>query len=134
MADRTFTVDIVTPERVLLRDEAVSLTAPGVEGSFGILANHAPMLAELGIGELRYRRADGREQFLAVGGGFLQVFNNEVSVLAEAAERAEEIDVDRARLARERARTALSAAEGGYDTNQAAYERAANRLFVAERR
>ena len=129
MADRSFTVDIVTPERVLVHDTATYLQAPGVQGSFGILPNHAPLLSELSVGELRYRRENGQEVRLAIGGGFLQIFNNEVSVLADTAERAEEIDVERARRALTRAQGELSQALTGFDaqehaTREAGVERA----------
>lgn len=136
MADRSFTVDIVTPDRVVLSDTASALVAPGVLGSFGVLVNHAPMLAELAIGELRYRRESGQEIFLAVGGGFLQVFNNEITVLADTAERAEEIDVERARVALEAARVQQREATGAFDDDrqqlaELAAERAQNRIRVS---
>jgi F-type H+-transporting ATPase subunit epsilon len=136
MADRTFTVDVVTPERVVISDEATSLVAPGGIGSFGVLPNHAPMLSELGVGELRYRREGGLEVRLAVGGGFIQIFNNEVTVLADAAERAEEIDVERARRARDLARDELRASADALgsermDQTQQALDRALNRIRVA---
>jgi F-type H+-transporting ATPase subunit epsilon len=136
MADRSFTVDIVAPDRVVLSDEAVSLRAPGIEGSFGILPNHAPMLAELTPGELDYRRANGQEVRLAVASGFLQVFNNQVTVLADAAERVEEIDVERARRALEAAKAEVRAAQATYDADRIAaaenaVERASNRIRTA---
>jgi F-type H+-transporting ATPase subunit epsilon len=136
MADRSLTVDIVTPERVVLSEEAVSVRAPGVEGSFGILANHAPMLAELIPGELDFRRQNGQEVRLAVGSGFLQVVNNQVTVLADSAERLEEIDVDRARRALESARAELRAAQSTFDPDQLAQAenavaRAQTRIRVA---
>jgi F-type H+-transporting ATPase subunit epsilon len=129
----TFHVDIVTPEKVILREEAVSLRAPGVEGSFGLLVNHSPLLAELTAGELRLRKPGGEEIDLAVGGGFLQVFDNKVTVLADTAERLDEIDVERARRAKEVAREALKAAQATYnqiaiDQAQAALDRADNRI------
>jgi F-type H+-transporting ATPase subunit epsilon len=132
----TFTLDIVTPDRVVLSDEAVALVAPGVIGSFGVLANHAPLLSELAIGVLRYRRETGEETRLAVAGGFIQVFNNQVTVLAEAAERAGEIDAARARRARDLARERYRDALTRYDEPQimlaeASLERALNRLRVA---
>jgi F-type H+-transporting ATPase subunit epsilon len=135
MADRTFNVDIVTPERVVVHDEATSLVAPGVQGSFGILPNHAPLLSELAVGELRYRRNSGQEQRLAIGGGFLQVFNNQVTVLADTAERAEEIDTERARRALERYRAetqeVTSLADERRVLAEGGLERARNRLRVA---
>jgi F-type H+-transporting ATPase subunit epsilon len=122
---------------MVLSDQAVSLVATGVEGSFGILVNHAPMLAELAPGELHYRREASNETVrLAVGGGFLQVTDNKVSVLADTAERASEIDVDRARRSREAARTRLSQVQGFDDEARAQVEtelaRATARLRVAE--
>jgi F-type H+-transporting ATPase subunit epsilon len=137
MAARSFSVDIVTPDRMVLSDQAVSLVATGVEGSFGILVNHAPMLAELAPGELHYRREASNETVrLAVGGGFLQVTDNKVSVLADTAERAGEIDVDRARRAREAARARLSQVQGFDDEARALVEtelaRATARIRVAE--
>jgi F-type H+-transporting ATPase subunit epsilon len=136
MADRMFTVDVVTPERVVLSDTATSLVAPGVLGSFGILYNHSPMLSELEPGELRYRRDSAEEVRLAIGGGFLQVFNNQVTVLADSAERAGEIDVERARRAREQARETLREAQTRYDDvemalAETAIGRAENRIRVA---
>jgi len=136
MADRSFTLDIVTPERVILSDEAVSLRAQGVEGSFGILPNHAPILAELAPGELDFRRAGGQEVRLAVSSGFLQMFNNQVTVLADAVERVEDIDVDRARRALEAARAEVRLAQTTYDEDRIsaaenAVERAANRIRAA---
>jgi F-type H+-transporting ATPase subunit epsilon len=132
MAERSFTVDIVTPDRVVLSDTAVSLVAPGVEGSFGILPNHAPMLSELEVGELRYRRENGEEVRLAVSGGFLQMFNNQITVLADTAERDDEIDPERARRALEKARAELSeAAEMNRELAQKEIARAQNRLRIA---
>ena len=129
----TFHVDIVTPEKVILREEAVSLRAPGVEGSFGLLVNHSPLLAELTAGELRLRKSTGEEIDLAVGGGFLQVYDNKVTVLADTAENLDEIDVERARRAREVARDALKAAQTTFNETavaqaQAALDRADNRI------
>src|SRR5947209_15734598 len=101
---RTFRLQIVTPERVLMDGPVTSVTAPGIEGQFGVLAGHAPFVTELASGELRYRDSAGVEQLLAVHGGFFQVANDRATVLADAAERPEEIDVERARRAQERAR------------------------------
>lgn len=139
MADRTFQLDIAAPDRVILSDTAVSVQAPGVCGAFGVLANHAPLLSELSVGELRYRRENGQEIRLALNGGFLQVFNNQVTVLADSAERADEIDVERARRAREAARQALRDNPAGFTDDetlarQAALERATNRLRVVGER
>ncbi len=104
---RSLNIDIVTPERVLLSEEVTSVVAPGVLGSFGVLPNHAPMLAELATGELRFRRDTGLEGRIAVKGGFLQVFQNQVTVLADAAEPAEEIDTEAVRRQLEELRERL---------------------------
>ncbi|MBI3909927.1 MAG: F0F1 ATP synthase subunit epsilon [Armatimonadetes bacterium] len=132
----TFTVDIVAPDRVVLHEEATSLVAPGALGSLGVLPNHAPLLAELGIGEVRLRNIDGEEHRVAIQGGFLQVGGNQVTILADAAERAEDIDVARARLACAEAEEAYRRASATFDEAQrdeaeAALRRARNRLRVA---
>jgi len=135
MAERILNLEIVTPDRVVLKERAVSVIAPGVIGSFGVLPSHAPLLSELAVGELRYRTEGGKEDRLAVGGGFFQVFNNEVTVLADTAERPEEIDVERARAALQRARETLAdltlPAKAREDA-QAALDRAQNRLRLAQ--
>jgi F-type H+-transporting ATPase subunit epsilon len=131
-----FSIDVVTPDRVVLREEATSLIAPGVLGGFGVLSRHAPMMSELAVGELRYRNTDGAEFTLAVGAGFIQIANNRVTVLADSAERAEEIDLDRARRALDRARDELREAQAMVDAQiraerEAAFQRAQNRIKVA---
>lgn len=136
MAERVLTLEIVTPERIVLRDRAVHVRAQGSTGSFGILPFHSPLLAELTPGELRYRREDNREVRYAVGAGFLQVFENEVRVLADSAERPEEIDLDRARRALDQARSDLQLALAGMDPRERteaelAVARAQNRINVA---
>jgi F-type H+-transporting ATPase subunit epsilon len=136
MAERSFRIDVVTPDRVLLSDEAVSLVAPGVEGYLGILPNHAPLVTELATGELRYKNGEGDEVRLAVSGGFLQVADNRVTVLADAAERAEEISVERARAALDRALALRQTAEPPLDRSrtlelEATVQRARNRLKIA---
>ena len=136
MADRTFTIRVVTPERTVLTDEATSLVAPGIEGSFGVLPNHAPLLSELVPGEMRFRRNSSEEVRIALGGGFLQVFENQVTILADTAERPEEINPDRARASLDEAREQLRRAQAQYDeaavhSAQVAIERAQNRLRIA---
>ncbi len=136
MAEKTFTLEIVTPDRVVLSDdEVVSIVVPGVEGYLGILANHAPLMTELGIGEMIVRRENGEETILAAAKGFMEVSNNKVTVLAASAEKADEIDIERARDAERRARERLERAEEGVDFTRAevALKRAINRIRVAER-
>lgn len=128
-------LDIVTAERVVLSEEGLdAVIAPGTEGQLGILPSHAPLMTTLGLGELRTRRG-AEETAFAISGGFLEVRDDVVTVLADVAERAEEIDVERARAARERAAAALATRESEVDIAiaQAALRRALIRLRVAER-
>ncbi len=120
----------------MLRDDmVVSVIVPGSEGHVGVLANHAPMMAELVVGKLDFRRSDGKAGKMAISGGFLEVYENSVSVLAEAAELAEDINVERAEESKKRARERLSAAGADIDEAraEAALQRAINRLKVAGR-
>jgi F-type H+-transporting ATPase subunit epsilon len=138
MADE-LTVDIVTPDGRAFQGTANGVRAPGVEGSFEVRADHAPMISAFGIGPLivkaqsthEYADRGGRIIF-ATSGGFLEIVENEVTVLAETVEPASEIDVDRAESAQERARRRLE--EGDLEereTHETALERARNRLRVA---
>ncbi len=137
MPQRPYDLQVVTPERVVLSESVVSLIAPGTEGKFGVLARHAPLVAELGIGELSLTRPDGTRDELAIANGFLEVSADGVTVLADAAERLDEIDVERAELAGQRAERRMSreAAEPDLDIERArvALLRAMNRLKTAER-
>jgi len=126
---------IVTPERQLLRESVVEVVLPGADGELGILPGHAPLITELGIGELRYRGTGGKDEVhLAIIRGFAEVLTDRVTVLAETAEFAEEIDVERARLALERARTRIAASDPEIDWARAsaALQRALIRLKVGE--
>lgn len=136
MAEKTFKLEVVTPDRVVLSDDQiVSVTAPGSEGYFGMLANHAPMMTQLKIGKLEYRRADDTSDAMAISGGFLEVFENAVTVLAESAEMAGDIDLDRAEQAKTRAEERLSRSteEVDFERAQIALKRAINRINVAHR-
>ena len=110
-----------------------SLVAPGVEGYFGILARHAPLMAALDVGQMKLTYEDGEEELMAIGGGFLEVSKDVVSVLGDTAELAAEIDVDRARRARDRAEERISEKGESVDMDRAqlALRRALNRLRVA---
>lgn len=137
----TFTVQVASPESVCFEREVVSLVAPAAEGYLGIMANHAPLVAELQPGELRVTDADGAEELLAISGGFLSVSGNTAVVLADSAEVASEIDPDRAKAAEERARERLArlfeeATEDKVDAERAraALLRAINRLSIAGKR
>lgn len=123
-------VEIVSPDKRVFAGEAQGVRAPGVAGSFEVLYNHAPMIAAFGVGPLRVTTAEGDEVFFATSGGFLEVLDNRVTVLAETAEPASDIDVDRARSAEERALERLRTAEEAEERREAekALERARNRL------
>jgi F-type H+-transporting ATPase subunit epsilon len=99
-------LELVTPERLLVSEEVDEIIAPGYEGEFGVLPGHTQYLAILSIGVLRYHMGDDVRR-VAVGGGFAEVSPDRVVVLADVGEKAEEIDVDRARQAHERAEAAL---------------------------
>ena len=99
---RTLTLEIVTPTRMVVRDEVEEVVAPGSEGYFGVLGGHLPFISTLKIGELAYRK-NGRWRYLAVSWGYVEVRPDTVIVLADVAERAEDIDVARAERARGRA-------------------------------
>jgi F-type H+-transporting ATPase subunit epsilon len=99
-------LDIVTIERLIYSGEVDMVIAPGIEGEMGILPHHAPLLTALKYGELRVRRGDD-EDIYAIGGGFIEVLPLQVTVMADTAERAEEIDLERAEHARQRAQELL---------------------------
>jgi F-type H+-transporting ATPase subunit epsilon len=105
MAD-TFQLEITTPDRSVLDEQVQEVVLPGVEGYFGVLAGHAPLLAQLAVGEVSYRVGTQRK-FLVVSGGYAEVLRDAVHVLARTAERADEIDLDRAVRAKERAEAEL---------------------------
>jgi F-type H+-transporting ATPase subunit epsilon len=125
----------VTAERVVYSEEVDIIMAPGSEGQLGILPNHSPLMTTLQPGELVMRKA-GEEYSLAISGGFIEVRPDRVIVLADAAERADEIDLSRAESAKQRARERLSHREAGVDISQAeaSLRRALVRIKVAEKR
>lgn len=128
-------LEVATPERELVSERVSEVELRGKNGYMGILPGHAPLLGELGIGHLTY--VSGRRRwYLAVHSGFLEILEDHVRVLADAAERAEDIDVERARTALRRAREEVLNPPAGMDTNAAlaALERAQTRVDVAERK
>lgn len=131
----TFQLEIVTPEKMVVRDAAEEMQIPGKKGYLGILPGHAPLITELAVGEITYR-AGGYTHHLAVAWGFAEVLPDKVTVLAETAERAEEIDVRRAQEAKQRAEEHLKSANPETDFNRAAIalQRAETRLDVAEKK
>jgi F-type H+-transporting ATPase subunit epsilon len=128
-------LELVTAERIVLQEDVDMVIAPAADGQVGILPHHAPFLTTLRPGDLRVRRG-GSEQELVVTGGFMEVLNGKVTILADAAERVEEIDLARAEEARRRAADALANRQAGVDTASAelAMRRAVVRLSVARRR
>jgi len=131
----TTKLDIVTAERVVFSDDVDEVVAPGVEGQLGILPHHAPLMTMLLPGELLVRKG-GEEFYLAISGGFLEVRPDRIIVLADAAERVEEIDVARAEEAKRRAEERLSEQVPGVDAAraEAALRRSLVRLKVVARR
>ena len=132
MPDGSIDLTIVSPERSLVHEQADELQIPGAAGYFGVLPGHAPLFSELKIGEVGYRQGD-RWFFVSVAWGFAEVQSNQVRILAETAERAHEIDLERATRAKERAEQRI--ATGGQDIDYgravAALERAMIRIQVA---
>jgi len=133
----TLHLEIVTIESKIFDDQVNMVIAPGLEGVLGVLPNHTPLLTALNYGELQIKRDGEEDQFLAIGGGFMEVQPNHVVVLSDAAERAEEIDLERAEAARKRAEERLAQAKAGeldFLRAEAALRRSMARIKVARRR
>ena len=128
-------LEIVTAERVVYSDDVDILVAPGMEGELGILPHHAPLLTMLQPGELRVVK-DGQEEYMAVSGGFLEILANTVTVLADTAERVDEIDEERAQVAVQRAQERVVSQQGDLDLERSlrSLQRAQARVMVARRR
>jgi F-type H+-transporting ATPase subunit epsilon len=131
MAD-SFQLEIVTPEKKVVDTSASEAQIPGKNGYLGILPGHAPLITELAVGEIKYR-ADGKENILAVAWGFAEVLPDKVTILAETAERPSEINVERAREAKQRAEQRLASGDTQVDVERAldSLHRAESRLEVA---
>ena len=131
----TIRLEIVTAERVVYSEDIDILVAPGIDGELGILPRHAPLLTVLKPGEIRVVK-DGEDSLMAVSGGFLEVLGNKVTILADTAEREDEIDVQRAEEALKRAeeRVAAAPAERDLARTLASMRRSQARLRVARRR
>jgi len=131
----TLRLEIITAERQVFADDINILVAPGIEGELGILPHHAPLMTMLQPGELLIKK-DGEETYMVVTGGFLEVRPDKVIVLADACERAEEIDVARAEEAKRRAEERLKTRPPDVEAAsiEAALRRSLTRLRVAERR
>ena len=128
-------LEIITAERVVYSDDVDVVEAPGTEGELGILPHHAPLMTALQPGELRVQQGS-EETYMAIGGGFLEVMDNKVTVLADSAERSDEIDEARVREAMRRAEERLTSRQADVDLERAvaALRRSQVRLRVAGRR
>ena len=129
-------LEIVTPEKLAYADDVDSVQLPGSEGELGVLPHHAPLLSMLGVGELRIRKA-GTEESFAIVGGFLQVLPDRVVVMAEMADMASEIDLERAQEARRRAEQTIDSGvtePADLAAARASLQAALIRIRVAERR
>jgi F-type H+-transporting ATPase subunit epsilon len=128
-------LEIVTAERLVYSEEVDVLVAPGIDGELAILPRHAPLLTVLKPGEIRVVKGD-EESYIAVSGGFMEVMANKVTLLADTAERAEEIDIERTEEALKRAQEGAAAATSGADLTRAlaSIQRSQARIKVAGRR
>jgi F-type H+-transporting ATPase subunit epsilon len=133
MYEKPFTLEIIAPDRVVFSGEVTSFSAPGIEGGFQVLVDHAPFLSSLGVGQIKVKNREGVDTLFAANGGFVEVRGNKVVVLVESAERADQIDVDRAKAAQSRAESRLQNQTKDIDVERAraAQYRALNRLRVA---
>ena len=132
MAD-TFQLEIVTPVKLMVKDAAEEAQIPGLDGYLGILPGHAPLITELAVGVITYK-ANGATHTLSVAWGFAEVLQDKVTILAETAERPQEIDIERAQKAKERAEQRLKSNDLKVDYTRAedALQRAETRLNVAK--
>jgi F-type H+-transporting ATPase subunit epsilon len=132
MTDKLIHLEIVTPEKIVFNDDVKSFTAPGTLGSFQILSNHAPLISSLQPGKVKLVTKEGNERLYATSGGVVEVHRNKISMLAETVEAKDNIDIERAKAAKERA---LKKIETGHadeiEIARIALLRALNRLRVA---
>ena len=131
-------IEVVTPDKAVVSEEAQIVVAPGEYGEFGVLIGHTSFLTTLKTGMLRYKDKGGSERVVFVSGGFAEVLPNKVTVLAESADRRRDIDVERARAAMKRAEQRIAEARTKEDIDsrraEAALQRAIARMKIAERR
>jgi len=127
-------LEIVTPDKAVVSQDAQIVMAPGILGEFGVLIGHTPFLTTLKVGMVRYTDTDGKEHRVFVSGGFAEALPDKVTILAESAERRRDIDLERARAALDRAKERMEAAQKDkveYARARAALERALHRLRAA---
>ncbi|MFQ6612164.1 MAG: F0F1 ATP synthase subunit epsilon [Fidelibacterota bacterium] len=129
---RTFQLEIVTPTKALQEDAVTYLRCPGADGYFGVMAGHRPAMFSLSVGEIKLRK-DKKELYFSIGGGFAEIDGDQVKLLVEAVERADEIDITRAEAALQRAKERIEKKLPGTDglRAKAAVTRSLNRLRVA---
>jgi F-type H+-transporting ATPase subunit epsilon len=129
-------LEVVTPEKKVVSEEAQIVMAPGSQGEFGVLVGHTPFLTTLKLGNIRYVDAKGNERYVFVSGGFAEALPNKVTVLAESAERRKDIDIERAKAALTRAQERLESKARDIDfiRAKAAMQRALFRMKLAETR
>ncbi len=128
-------LEIVTPSKAVVKDEAQIVMAPGSLGEFGVLSGHTPFMTSLKVGTVKYVDESGKERFVFVNGGFAEALPDRVTILAESAERKEDIDVARAKAALERAQKRLESKADpdiDFERAKAALERAIHRIKLAE--
>ncbi|MDI6795688.1 MAG: F0F1 ATP synthase subunit epsilon [Desulfatibacillaceae bacterium] len=137
----TIQLEVVTPEKLVVSEEATIVMAPGAEGEFGVLPGHTPFLTSLTLGTLRYRDTAGTERCVFINGGFAEALPDRVTVLAQSAERRCDIDINRAKAALERAKKRLEHPEDAFvepdmdfERAKAALARAQTRMSLAETR
>lgn len=127
MSGTSFDVEIVTPEKEIYRGQVTEMVLPASDGLMGILPNHAPIVAALDIGQVTVKRVDGGQDRMMISDGFFEMANNHARILADVGERAEDIDLERARRAEERARKRIAMRKGD-DTQDIDYIRAERAL------
>ncbi|MBI3004078.1 MAG: F0F1 ATP synthase subunit epsilon [Ignavibacteriales bacterium] len=134
MAEKLFQLEIVTPKKTVFSEKVESFSAPGMVGGFQVLKSHAPLLSSVKVGEVKILDSNGKEWRYATSGGFVEVRDNKVVMLAETAERADEIDAKRAGASLERAQKRIAEKKIDTDIERAriALQRATNRLKVAQ--
>ena len=129
-------LEVVTPEKIIVSEDAKIVASPGTLGEFGVLAGHTPFMTTLKTGTIRYTDADGTEHFLFVSGGFAEALPDKVTILAESAERRRDIDLERAMAALERAQKRMVSdrqkEEIDFTRARASLERALHRVQLAE--
>lgn len=130
----TFRFEVVTQERTVVLSEVEYVSLPGIDGRFGVLAGHVPLMASLDVGVIEYGPRQGKRRKVALGKGFVELHDNKLVVMANTAELADEVDVLRARQAKERAERRLAEKQADLDFARAklALQKAIARLEVAE--